>query len=357
MSGRRPRHGRVRWLLLFLVVVAVAASCASLTPRYEGPVSDHFDGRVFHDDPPVHKSLGQVFRWQLSRRSEGPWTRDLTPVRYEPPPERVDGDALRVTFVNHATVLVQTAGLNIVTDPIWSQRASPLASAGPERHRAPGLAFQDLPPIDLVLVSHNHFDHMDAFSVRLLSEDHDPLFIAPLGNCYYLARFGARRCRELDWWEQAAPFAHLRIYAVPVRHWARRGILDTNRSLWAGFVIETDARRVFFAGDTGMGEHFEAIRRRLGSPDVALLPIGAYLPRWFMSAQHIDPAEAVAAHRILGAKQSMAIHFGTFRLADDGQEQPVADLLAALNAAGMPTSEFWIPDNGDSRSWPAGETP
>jgi L-ascorbate metabolism protein UlaG (beta-lactamase superfamily) len=142
------------------------------------------------------------------------------------------------------------------------------------------------------------------------------------------------------------------IRAVPVRHWSKRGLLDTNRALWAGYFIEAGRHRVYFAGDTGMGDHFSQVRERLGRPDLAILPIGAYLPRWFMSAQHIDPAEAVEAHRILGAPQSMAIHFGTFRLADDGQEQPARELLAALDAAAIPPSEFWIPDNGDSRQWP-----
>lgn len=353
-QGRARQHG-IRWLLAFIATCAIVASCAGLTPRHEGPVSDHFDGRVFYDDPPVHKSLGEVLRWQFTRESQGPWVRDLSPIQTEPPPERVAGSALRVTFVNHATVLLQTAGLNVLTDPMWGQRASPLTGAGPERYRVPGLAFHDLPPIDIVLVSHNHFDHMDAFSIRLLSEDHDPLFVAPLGNCYYLERYGARQCQELDWWQTTSPSSDLRLHAVPVRHWARRGLFDTNRSLWSGFVIETGDRRILFAGDTGMGEHFAAIRQRLGPPDLALLPIGAYLPRWFMSAQHIDPAEAVAAHHILGARQSMAIHFGTFRLADDGQEQPVADLLAALHETGTPRSAFWIPANGDSRSWPATE--
>jgi L-ascorbate metabolism protein UlaG (beta-lactamase superfamily) len=348
---REPRRKRLAWLSVLLLLGVVVASCSSMGPRYKGPKSDHFDGRVFRDDPPVHKDFGQFLRWQFTRKSEGPWVRDLTPIRAERPPERVAGGDLRVTFINHATVLIQSAGMNLLTDPIWAQRASPLSVAGPERYRPPGLPFRDLPPVDIVLVSHNHYDHMDALSVGLLAEDHDPLFIAPLGNCHYLTRFGAGRCEELDWWEQRSPSGNVRVHLVPVRHWARRYVSDTNRSLWGGFVIETPGHRVFFAGDTGMGGHFQTIRQRLGPPDLAILPIGAYLPRWFMSAQHIDPAEAVAAHRVLGATQTMAVHFGTFRLADDGQQQPVTDLLAALDDSGTPADEFWIPANGDSRTW------
>ncbi|MGD8532638.1 MAG: MBL fold metallo-hydrolase [Gammaproteobacteria bacterium] len=348
--------GVARWRRLILpailaAVVIATVSCAGPVPRHDGPVTDHFDGRRFYNVPRVEKGFGEFLKWQFTRESQGTWRRDLAPVEAAPPPERVEAD-LRVTFINHATVLLQTHGMNLLTDPIWSERASPFTNAGPQRYRAPGLRFRDLPPIDFVLLSHNHYDHMDAFSLRLLAEDHDPLFVVPLGNCFYLRRFGADRCRELDWWQRVDDELPVSIRAVPVRHWSKRGLLDTNRALWAGYFIEAGRHRVYFAGDTGMGDHFSQVRERLGRPDLAILPIGAYLPRWFMSAQHIDPAEAVEAHRILGAPQSMAIHFGTFRLADDGQEQPARELLAALDAAAIPPSEFWIPDNGDSRQWP-----
>jgi len=341
---------------ILAVVTIGIASCTGAVPRHDGPVTDHFDGRRFYDVPSADKSLSEVLRWQFTRQSEGPWHRDLTPLDTPAPPGRVNDGSLRVTFVNHATVLLQLAGLNLLTDPIWSERASPFRHAGPRRHRPPGLRFDQLPPIDLVLLSHNHYDHMDAFSLRLLAENHDPLFVVPLGNCFYLKRFGAHRCKELDWWQPLDHESTASIRAVPVRHWSRRGLLDTNRALWAGYVIEAGQRRIYFAGDTGMGNQFSEVRRRLGRPDLAILPIGAYLPRWFMGPQHMDPAEAVEAHRALGATQSMAIHFGTFRLADDGQQQPVQDLQNALDRAGVAPGEFWIPDNGDSRHWPPGES-
>lgn len=359
MRARRDQAGGFSRRAIVLVatisvVVLGAISCASAVPRHEGPVSDHFDGRRFYDEPAVQKGLTDVLKWQFSRRSQGPWRRDLTPIDRPAPPSRAADGSLRVTFVNHATVLVQVAGMNLLTDPIWSERASPFAAAGPRRYRPPGLRFRDLPPVDLVLLSHNHFDHMDETTLRMLADDHDPLFLAPLGNCFYLESFGARHCKELDWWQDTNVGTAVTVHAVPVRHWSRRGLLDTNRALWAGYVVETGERRIFFAGDTGMGEHFGEIRRRLGSPDLAMLPIGAYLPRWFMGAQHIDPAQAVEAHEILGARQTMAIHFGTFRLADDGQDQPARELQNALAEAGIPRDEFWIPTNGDSRRWPGG---
>ncbi len=339
------------------LIVLVMASCAGQVPRHDGPVTDHFDGRQFHDQPPVEKSMAEVLKWQFTRQSEGPWQRDIDPPRVDAPPARVPGGALQVTFVNHATVLIQGSGVNLLTDPIWSERASPFQNVGPRRYRQPGLAFRDLPPIDVVLLSHNHFDHMDSSTIEDLARGHDPLFVAPLGNCFYLEQFGAGRCREMDWWDSFVFDDRVTIHAVPVRHWSRRGLLDTNRALWAGYFFHIGGRDVFFAGDTGMGDHFSQVRARLGEPDLALLPIGAYLPRWFMGAQHMDPGAAVEAHRLLGATESMAIHFGTFRLADDGQEQPIQDLRAAVEREGMPLTAFWIPDNGDSRRWPVGEPP
>ncbi len=337
------------WLAFATLSAVILFSCATQDRPYEGPVSDHFDGRRFHLHHQPVKSLGDVLKWQFNRESAGPWNRDLSPLPYPPPPQRVAGDGLEITFVNHATVLIQTDDINLLTDPIWSERASPLTWVGPARYRPPGLAFSDLPPIDVVVVSHNHFDHMDLLTLRRLHETHDPVFLVPLGNCHYLGLDQIDRCRELDWWQAFELADGYRVSAVPVQHWSRRGMLDTNEALWAGYMIAAGERKLFFAGDTGMGEHFSEIRQRLGPPDLAILPIGAYLPRWFMAYQHIDPAEAVSAHQQLQARRSMAMHFGTFRLADDGQDQPATELLNALDVAGLDTETFWIPQNGQRR--------
>jgi L-ascorbate metabolism protein UlaG (beta-lactamase superfamily) len=334
--------------LLAALGLVTVASCTGPVPRHDGPPSGHFDGRRFFHDPPVNKGFLTFLRWQFSREPEGEWEIDMTPPQAPPPPARVTGDEMRVTFVNHATVLIQTRGLNLLTDPIWSQRASPFRRLGPERHLPPGIAFEDLPPIDAVLLSHNHYDHMDLPTLRRLAERDDPLFLVPLANCPYFRGIPTERCVELDWWASTDELAGLRIHAVPAVHWSRRGVFDTNRALWAGWVIE-GAQRVYFAGDTGYGEHFAEIRARLGPPDLAILPIGAYLPRWFMAAQHIDPGEAILASDVLGAGLSMAMHHACFKLADEGQWQAQETLEALLLDRADRERVFWAPRHGESR--------
>ncbi len=353
MSARSRRDRAKAWslrvLILFGVLAVALASCAARTPRYEGPVSDNFDGSQFRNETPVVKTLGDLLRWRTTREP-GDWEvreNDRTKTTLA---ENVNGSTIRATFVNHATVLIQTGGQNILTDPIWSERASPLSWAGPRRFKPPGIEFQDLPPINAVLVSHNHYDHMDLPTLRRLAEIHNPVFIVPLGNAAYLQRANISNIRELDWWQETA-VGTVTVYAVPAQHWSRRGLFDTNRALWAGYYVTHREGAVFFAGDTGMNDHFGAVRDRLGAPDLALLPIGAYLPRWFMAPQHIDPFEAVAAHAELGARQTMAIHFGTFALGDDGQDQPVDDLTLALHDRAERTGTFWVPAQGESRDF------
>jgi L-ascorbate metabolism protein UlaG (beta-lactamase superfamily) len=354
MTGGHRKIAARPWRTLLWICFAgllglALFSCASMKQPYTGPVSQHFDGERFHINHQNVKSFSDVLKWQLNREQGGPWVRDLTPTRTPALPQRVASDELRVTFVNHATVLIQIAGINLLTDPIWSERASPLSWAGPERFRPPGVEFSALPPIDVVLISHNHYDHMDLATLTALRREHDPLFVVPLGNCHYLEMGDNARCQELDWWQNFEFEPGFLINAVPVQHWSRRGLFDTNQALWAGYMVVASGHSLFFAGDTGWGEHFAEVRQRLGPPDLAILPIGAYLPRWFMSVQHISPEEAVSAHRELEARRSMAIHFGTFRLADEGQEQPVGDLRDSLAAAGLPEDTFWVPENGEQR--------
>jgi L-ascorbate metabolism protein UlaG (beta-lactamase superfamily) len=347
---RRILRPRRLLVLLAGLGLAVAASCAGPVPRHDGPPSAHFDGRRFFHDPPVNKGFFTFLRWRFTREVQGEWVEDLSPPDWPPPPARVASDGLELTFVNHATVLIQTRGLNILTDPIWSDRASPFQRVGPERYLAPGITFADLPPIDAVLISHNHYDHMDLPTLRELAARDDPLFLVPLANCAYLKRIGTERCHEYDWWQTSERLPGVRIHAVPARHWSRRGLFDTNRALWSGWVIE-GAHRVYFAGDTGYGEHFAEIRSRLGPPDVALLPIGAYLPRWFMAEQHISPGEAVLAHDVLGAGVSMAMHHACFQLADEGQWQAQEKFEALVLDREDRDEAFWAPAHGESRRW------
>lgn len=310
------------------------------SPRYRGPVSDHFDGERFHNHAEGWQSEGSFLKWQVTKKP-GPWPEWVDSVPGPAPERRVGEGRVRVTWVNHASLLVQMDSVNILTDPIWSERCSPVSFAGPKRHRAPGLRFEDLPPLDAILVSHNHYDHLDIPTLRRFE---NVKIFTPLGNAALMAQHGVASGRDLDWWQYAQLTDNVKITCVPAQHFCARTITDRNRTLWGGFVISGPSGQVYFAGDTGWGEHFAQIRERLGEIRAALLPIGAYLPRWFMKPAHISPAEAVEAHRVLGARTSIAMHYATWRLGDDGYEQPVIDLRAALEANGNP--RFLVVEHG-----------
>ena len=290
------------------------------------PLSDHFDGkRFFNPGAPPAKGLLDVLRWKMTSRT-APWTpRPQPDSPPSVPPPSVDGARCRITFINHSTVLIQSAGMNLLTDPIWSDRASPFSSFGPRRFSSPGVRFENLPKIDLVLLSHNHYDHLDAPTLRRIAGRDKPRFVVPLGLGKFLSRIGIQAAKEMDWWDAAGP-----ITCVPAHHFSARGITDRNRTLWCGYSIATPAGPIYFAADTAFGPHFEEIRKHSGTPRLALLPIGAYKPRWFMSPVHMSPSEAVEAHRILAPERSLAIHWGTFQLADDGPDEPVIELRKVL---------------------------
>jgi L-ascorbate metabolism protein UlaG (beta-lactamase superfamily) len=308
----------------------------------------HFDGkRFFNPDAPQARGFLDALRWALTSRRE-PSGRFVAGVDPSKPPPRVEGPELRVTLINHSTVLLQQRGVNILTDPIWSERASPFAWIGPRRHRAPGVRFEDLPGIDLVLLSHNHYDHLDIATLRRLADRRlvgrgVSQFIVPCGVARLLRSLGIGPVHELDWGEAFA-FDGGTIHSVPAQHFSARGLFDRNRTLWCGYVVEAAGRIVYFAGDTGFGGHFArvlaGIRERFGPPRLALLPIGACEPRWFMSAVHMSPEEAVRAHEILRAGTSVAIHHGTFQLGDEGIDTSKKRLLACAPPA------FLAPDNG-----------
>ena len=332
----------LRRVFLGLTAVLATAGCSSY--GYKGPVSDHFDGKRFHNAEPIEHEFADLLRWKRTRDNH-PWERveDFAPPTQ--PLARVT-QGLAVTWINHATVLIQSDGVNILTDPIFSERASPFSWFGPRRYHPPGVAFEDLPEIDVVLISHAHYDHLDRPTVARLVERSDPLFIAGLGLEPWLRDAGATRVTTTDWWDTVDLPATLSVVAAPARHWSRRGLFDRNRTLWVSYWINTPAGAVYFAGDTGMASHFDAIAARLGAPRLALLPIGAYEPRWFMEQQHMNPADAVAAHQALGVEQSIGIHFGTFKLSDEGQQAPARALATAAKAAGLGGEDFVAPDFG-----------
>lgn len=335
------------------LLALVPLGCSMFSTRgHRGPPNDHFDGQRFFN-PGAADEFGffDLLRW-MANREPGAWrdTPDAPPG--PPPPRRVGPGELRVTFVNHATVLVQRDGVNVLVDPIWSERAGPRPWVGSKRHRPPGIRFEDLPPIDVVLVSHNHYDHLDLPTLeRLVARDH-PRILVGLGNRRLLLDHGIGAAAvELDWWD-ALTVRGLRFTAVPAAHWSNRGLADRRETLWCGFAIEGPAGLTYFAGDTGYGPHFAALRERLGAPRLALLPIGAFRPRWFMERHHMDPADALRAAGDLGAATSVGIHFGTFSLADDGEDEPVETLRRLLDEAGPAAPRFWTLAEGEGRDVP-----
>jgi L-ascorbate metabolism protein UlaG (beta-lactamase superfamily) len=300
----------------------------------------HFDGKRFYNpDAPQVPGLLDALRWKLTSRPERS-PRFISDVEQSRPPRRVEGSELRTTVVNHSTVLLQQRGSNILTDPIWSERASPVSWAGPRRRRKPGVAWEDLPPIDAVLISHNHYDHLDLPTLCQLAARGDSAFIVPAGVARLLHAKNIGPAYELDWGE-AFSVKGLTIHCVPALHFSSRGIYDRNMTLWCGYVIESRERLVYYAGDTAFGGHFEWIRERFGPPHLALLPIGAYEPRWFMSPVHMAPDKAARAHKILAARTSIAIHHGTFQLADEGLDTPKKQLIVCAQ-----DESFLILNNG-----------
>jgi L-ascorbate metabolism protein UlaG (beta-lactamase superfamily) len=315
-------------------------------PQGRPAVTDHFDGRrFFNPHAQGARSSWAVLRWILTRRRQ-PWPRGMDSPLEGKPPVPPEGQAA-VTFVGHSTFLLQLGETNVLTDPVWSERASPVSWAGPRRVRPPAVALDALPPVHVVLVSHNHYDHMDLRTLRHLEWRFAPLFVTGLGNRRYLLGRGLRRVEELDWWH-GLEAAGLTITMTPAQHFSRRGLFDTNRTLWGGFEVRRGGFRVLFAADSGYAPYFREVRERLGPPDVALLPIGAYEPRWIMGPVHLDPAEAVRAHLDLGARQSLAMHFGTFRLTDEGIDEPVHELRRALREADVPEEAFHVPGFGET---------
>jgi N-acyl-phosphatidylethanolamine-hydrolysing phospholipase D len=316
------------------------------------------------------KTLAQVLRWRLDARRNGLPPRPSAPTPQVEPDlaflhaNAAAGAAMRpaVTWIGHATVLAQLAGLTLLTDPIFSLRASPLGFAGPKRHQPPGIALDALPHIDVVLVSHNHYDHLDEASLQALCKQAGgpPLFVVPLGLKGWFADRGVRGAIELDWWEQHR-FGNVDVALVPAQHWSGRGLGDRMKTLWGGFAVFAPDCHLFYAGDTGYSRDFDDIRNRYaprqteeagGGFDIALLPIGAYEPRWFMAAQHVNVDEALKIHRDLRAKRSLGVHWGTFQLSDEALDAPPKALAALRAASGIGEEEFFVLAIGETRILP-----
>lgn len=306
--------------------------------------TDHFDGhRYFNPNGANGQPLRAVPRLLLTPRTR--WPSEVV-VEPREPPNPESGEVV-VTFVGHATFLIQVGVASILIDPMYSSRASPFSFAGPRRVRAPGVRFDALPAISLVLLTHNHYDHCDLRTLRLVERRFHPPVVTPLGNGPLLRAAGVVQVEEIDWWE-AATATPLPVRLTPAQHFSARSIFDRNTALWGGFLIEAGGHRIFHAGDSGYGPHFRDIATRLGPVDLALLPIGAYEPRWFMKDIHMNPAEAVQAHLDLGARQSIAMHFGTFQLTPEGIDEPVRELTKALLERSVSAQQFRIVEVGES---------
>lgn len=332
------------------------------------PVSDHFNGKTFHQ-PGSHPERGfrDFLRWRFGARP-APWPRPV-PLAPQPPPPAPRGTEVVATWLGHASFLLQTAAGNLLLDPVFSERVSPFGWIGPRRVHPPPIPLDRLPKIDVVGVSHDHYDHCDAPTLRQLAVAFDPLFIAPLRHRDLLTDVGARRIVELDWWQAHDVNEALRVVLTPTKHWSNRFGTPRNHRLWGGFLLTVGRqpaspspaprgaaadpaggpRSVWFAGDSGYDAPlFREIGDRCGRPDLALIPIGAYEPRWFMAPMHMNPDEAVRLHRDIGAKRSIAMHWGTFQLTDEAREEPVRALEAARTRHGVPPEAFRVVQPGES---------
>jgi N-acyl-phosphatidylethanolamine-hydrolysing phospholipase D len=311
------------------------------------------------------KSLADVLRWRWNASRQGLPPRPLAPIPTQPADLgfiRANTGAAQqpaITWIGHATVLAQLGGLNLLTDPIFSERASPLPFAGPKRAQPPGVALGELPHVDAVLVSHNHYDHLDLASCRALAGQAggSPLFVVPLGLKAWFQARGMARVVELDWW-QGELLGGLEIVLVPAQHWSARGLTDRMKTLWGGFAVFAPDCQLFFAGDTGYSRDFADIRARFaerqqgGGFDIALIPIGAYEPRWFMQSQHVNVEEALKIHADLGAQRSLGVHWGSFELTDEALDEPPRQLQRQRAALGLPDEAFFTLAIGETRRLP-----
>jgi L-ascorbate metabolism protein UlaG (beta-lactamase superfamily) len=314
---------------------------------YSGPVSDHFDGKRFYDPDGVPpKSLSDVLRWQFGGgRKRAKWPVWAPSPHADTPPVLVDGAKVRLSFVGHVSWLIQTGGLNVLVDPVWSERVSPVSFAGPKRHNDPGIAFDALPRIDVVLVSHGHYDHLDVVTLSKLTSRFSPRVVTPLGNDLTMRAADPKiRAEAFDWHDRVALNDEIAVTLVPTRHWSARSLFDRNKALWASFVLETPAGKIYIVCDSGYGEglHFRRVAEAHAPLKLAILPIGAYEPRWFMRDQHMNPQDAVKALQDCGAEAALAHHHGTFQLTDEAIDAPVHALAQALDEAGIPRERFGV---------------
>jgi N-acyl-phosphatidylethanolamine-hydrolysing phospholipase D len=346
---------RVRARSLLLVCLLTAGALAACTGVGKEPVpgqpAHHVEGGFRNTNPAFERpSAAARFAFIWKRAWASARTIDVPRVANDGAALRANGSEPTVTWVGHATVLLQLDGVNLLTDPHWGGRASPVSFVGPKRLQAPGLAFEDLPPIHVVVLSHDHFDHLDLSTVKRLAADRDPIFVVPLGLKRWLEGEGITRVVELDWWQEFE-YRGLRIVCTPAQHFSQRSLWDSNTRLWASWAVLGSTRRVYFGGDTGYFDGLREIGERLGPFDLVAVQIGAYMPPAIMRFVHLTPEQAVAAFQDLRGRTLLGIHWGTFDLADEPLEEPPARMLAEAARRGVPPDRAWIMKLGETRRW------
>ena len=323
-----------------LLILILISSCVG-GPSYKGPVSNYYNGETFHyKNQEINKSITDLLKWKFSGK-QSTWPENIKVKQVKIKQERVYKD-IAITFINHSTFLIQADGINILTDPVWSERVSPFSWAGPKRSRLPGVKYKDLPPIDIVLVGHNHYDHLDIETLKLLHKDHKPKFIVGLGVDLLLKEEGIDNVKALGW-RESINISNIEYHFVECQHWSARGLFDKNVTLWGSFIIKLSNKSIYFASDTGYSEHFKEQRKIYGAMDISLLPIGAYEPRWFMKSQHMNPEEAVKSHIDLESGFTIGMHFGTFQLTDEAIDTPEKELQLALLKYNITKEKFIAP--------------
>lgn len=353
---------------LALLSTLLLSSCTSVNPYYNASLAHHTPSGFRNNDiGPIDKTFAELIRWQVERRAQNlpkpplQATPQATPNL--PAIQAYNGSkAPAITWIGHATMLVQAGGLNVLTDPIFADRASPIPFIGPKRVQPPGIRLADLPPIDVVLISHNHYDHLDTASVRTLHQraqaaGKPTLFLVPLGLKAWFADLGITEVVELDWWAKHA-LRGVVFTLTPVQHWSSRHFSDRSQTLWGGYAVLAPELHWYFTGDTGYSGDFAKTRAHFathqaantgGGFDLALIPVGAYEPRWFLKDQHVNPLEAVQIHRDLGAKRSVGLHWGTFEISDESLDQPPRDLAQTVRAQGLQDDDFSVMAIGETR--------
>ena len=334
-------------LILCLAVIVPFIFAPACSPKLNHlEKSANFDGERFKNltPPDSKKTFSKFLKWRFqTEREEWPeWVEiKQNKVKYQ----RIE-QGVNVTFINHATILLQIDGVNILTDPVYSDRTSPFSFLGPKRVKLPGVKFKDLPKIDVILISHNHYDAFDKKTLERLILRDNPKIVFGIGNSYYLDKENRKNAIEMNWGDKLQ-FQNLLFTFLPNQHWSKRNLFDDNRSLWGSFAIE-GSKKIYFAGDTGYSDHFKNIQKEFDYFDLSLIPIGAYEPRWFMKYYHMNPKEAVKAHLDLKSKKSIGMHFGTFQLTNEAIDDPIKDLKKARDEYDINKDSFFTLKEGDN---------